>query len=76
MGQPYRTIGMDQFSLGGQVHLSFGPGQPKPLWIEATWIDADGTLFAWHHHEPGAVCADGNLTSPKNRRNVLFTITA
>lgn len=22
-----------------------------PLWIEATWLDPDGTLYAWYHHE-------------------------
>jgi hypothetical protein len=22
-----------------------------PLWIEATWMDDDGTLYAWYHHE-------------------------
>jgi hypothetical protein len=22
-----------------------------PLWIEATWKDDDGTLYAWYHHE-------------------------
>lgn len=22
-----------------------------PLWIESTWVDDDGTLYAWYHHE-------------------------
>jgi hypothetical protein len=22
-----------------------------PLWIESTWMDDDGTLYAWYHHE-------------------------
>lgn len=22
-----------------------------PLWIEATWMDDNGTLYAWYHHE-------------------------
>ncbi len=25
-----------------------------PLWIEATWVDDDGTLYAWYHHEQWA----------------------
>lgn len=28
-----------------------------PLWIEATWVDDDGTLYAWYHHEQ-PVCND------------------
>ncbi len=33
-----------------------------PLWIESTWVDADGTVYAWYHHEEGAC---GTLASPK-----------
>ena len=29
-----------------------------PLWIEATWVDDDGTLYAWYHHEKW-VCKNG-----------------
>jgi hypothetical protein len=39
-----------------------------PLWIEATWVDQDGTLYAWYHHEqwlcsPLAVPKIGALVS-------------
>ncbi len=33
-----------------------------PLWIEAAWLDEDGTLYAWYHHE--APACDGRLTTP------------
>ncbi len=33
-----------------------------PLWIESTWVDDDGKLYAWYHHET-LVC-DG-LSTPK-----------
>jgi hypothetical protein len=33
-----------------------------PLWIEATWLDEDGTLYAWYHHEQW-VCSSG-LSTP------------
>lgn len=33
------------------------------MWIEAAWMDADGSLYAWYHHEPGGLC-DGQLTTP------------
>jgi hypothetical protein len=64
-GEPYRSQGADQFSLSNQTQVAFGDGQPMPLWIEATWIDDDGTLYAWYHHEPGGVCPDSYLTAPK-----------
>lgn len=38
----------------------------KPLWTEAAWRDADGTVLGWYHHEPGGVCGAGSgLTAPK-----------
>ena len=38
----------------------------KPLWIESAWLDYDGTLFGWYHHEPAKVCSAGSgLTAPK-----------
>lgn len=33
-----------------------------PLWIESAWLDEDGTLYAWYHHEI-AVC-EGRLSMP------------
>ena len=65
MGTPYRSQGAGQFSLGNATQVSFGAGQPYPLWIESTWMDDDGTLFAWYHHEPSFICPDSNLTAPK-----------
>ena len=39
-----------------------------PLWIESTWVDDDGTVYAWYHHEswvcpPLAVPSIGALIS-------------
>lgn len=65
MGTPYRSEGDDQYRFGNTALVSFGESQPMPLWIEATWMDDDGTLFAWYHHEPGGVCSDSDLTAPK-----------
>ncbi len=36
-----------------------------PMWIEAAWVDQDGTVFAWYHHEPGGVCPGRDLTTPQ-----------
>ena len=65
MGYPFRSDGVDQFSLGNTTEVAMGRGYPAPIWIEATWMDDDGTLFAWYHHEPGGVCSRSNLTAPK-----------
>lgn len=54
----------------------FGPWQSEvvdltlqehvPVWVESAWLDSDGTLWAWYHHEPGGVCGDGStLTAPE-----------
>jgi hypothetical protein len=65
MGTPYRSEGSDQFNLGEPAFVNFTDSQPMPLWIESTWVDGDGTVFAWYHHEPGGVCPDSYLTAPK-----------
>lgn len=39
--------------------------QHFPLWIESAWVDSDGTVFGWYHHEPGGVCPDSSLTAPR-----------
>jgi hypothetical protein len=39
--------------------------QHFPLWIESAWVDVDGTVFGWYHHEPDGVCEGDSLTSPK-----------
>jgi hypothetical protein len=62
---PNRSQGPDQFGLANQVEVKFSDGTPTPLWIEATWMDKDGTLFAWYHHEPVAICPGYYVTAPK-----------
>jgi hypothetical protein len=67
-GVPSVAWGENLFSLGTAQRVAFSNEPVRPLWIEATWQDADGTLFAWYHHEPPGVCPkQGNiqLTSPK-----------
>lgn len=34
-----------------------------PMWIESTWVDDDGTVYAWYHYEM-RVC-NGALSVPK-----------
>jgi hypothetical protein len=42
-----------------------GPSNHKPYWIESAWVDEDGTVFAWYHHEPQGLCKGSNLTAPQ-----------
>lgn len=37
----------------------------KALWIEGAWVDEDGMIFGWYHHEPGLMFPDSALTAPK-----------
>lgn len=30
------------------------------IWIEATWMSADGTLYGAYHYEPDALCVTNN----------------
>jgi hypothetical protein len=45
----------------------------KPVWVEAAWMDEDGILFAWYHHEPEGLCRDRSpLTAPEIGAAVSF----
>jgi hypothetical protein len=61
----------------------FGPWQSEtiegslldhyPVWVESAWLDTDGVLFAWYHHEPPGVCGNGSLlTAPEIGAAVSF----
>lgn len=38
---------------------------PTPYWIESAFLDNDGALFVWYHHEVVGICGDLALTTPK-----------
>lgn len=64
-GVPVRSKGPDQFHLANTEGVDFDSAEHKPVWFEAVWRDADGTLFLWYHNEPGGVCQGSNLTLPR-----------
>ena len=66
-GAPVLTIGADQFLmyLGIPSSVAVDSQEHFPLWIEASWQDGDGTLYAWYHHELGGVCPGSSLTAPE-----------
>lgn len=68
----FNSAGMPLVSRGGSQFLPFDTEAVSlnemnqiPVWIEAVWLDEDGTLFAWYHHEPPGLCGPGSeLTAP------------
>jgi hypothetical protein len=62
---PVRSEGPGQFQLGASRAVVLGPSNHKPYWIEAAWVDEDGSIFAWYHHEPSGVCKGSRLTAPQ-----------
>ena len=62
---PVKSVGRDQYNLTPSRWVTLGPSTHRPYWIEATWIDTDGTIFAWYHHEPPGVCGRLPLTAPQ-----------
>jgi hypothetical protein len=44
-----------------------------PVWVESAWLDSDGILFVWYHHEPLGLCGnDSILTAPEIGAAVSF----
>lgn len=64
-GIPLLSRGSNQFLMEGEFveQVDIARMDHVPVWIEAAWMDDDGTLFLWYHHEPGGVCPNG-LTAP------------
>lgn len=55
-GLPVRSMGSDQFQLGHTQAVAFDHHERHSRWIEATWMDESGILYAWYHHEPKGIC--------------------
>ena len=64
-GGPVRSSGNNQFHLADPTDVTLYASTHRPYWIEATWIDGDGTVFAWYHHEPALICGEIPLTAPE-----------
>ena len=65
---PLMTQGLRQFEQLKAKAVVLKNSNHYPLWIESTWVDDDGTLYAWYHHEqwackPLAVAQIGALVS-------------
>ena len=65
-GSPLRSQGTDPSHLDGRTRAVLFDSYERPMrWIEATWLDGDGMLYAWYHYEPPALCDGSFLTAPK-----------
>lgn len=62
---PIRSSGPNQLRLRESQPVILGQSTHYPYWIEATWADEDGSIFAWYHHEPARVCGGLHLTAPQ-----------
>jgi hypothetical protein len=62
---PIQSTGPNQFEFWRSQPVILGQSVHRPFWIESAWIDHDGTIFAWYHHEPQGVCNDLPLTAPE-----------
>lgn len=62
---PMRSSGVDQFKLGNSEAVVLGPSIHRPYWIESSWVEDDGSVLAWYHHEPQGVCGKLPLTAPQ-----------
>ena len=62
---PVILKGGDHYTLSGPTPIRIEPANHYPIWIEAVWVDEDGTVFGWYHHEPQGLCGSSGLTAPE-----------
>lgn len=63
-GTPVLSWGMHQFAPMNSETVRVDRDEHFPMWIEAVWVDEDGTIYAWYHHEQLGVCPGTDLTVP------------
>jgi len=64
-GLPMAMSGSDLFSLQRDMPPIIVPFDHYPLWIEGVWEDADGTVYAWYHHEADGGCVYRGFRTPQ-----------
>ena len=63
--KPVHLEGPDQFGFGSPQPVTIDRMDHMPIWIESAWVDDDGTVYGWYHHEPGGICVGNDLTAPE-----------
>jgi hypothetical protein len=60
-----RSKGPSLFHLGKTITTSYNNTINGGRWIESTWKDENGDLYAWYHNEPREICPENDLTAPR-----------
>ncbi len=63
-GMPIRTEGPSLTEQGRVRAARFYSYERTPMWIEATWVSPEGTIYAWYHHEQFLNCDSLPLSQP------------
>ena len=63
-GSPVISYGESPTQITGSEVVGRG-SVPLPAWVESAYLDQDGALFVWYHHEVIGVCPGSRLATPK-----------
>lgn len=58
-GMPVRSEGSNLFSLRHTRAVLFYSSANANKWIESTWVDPEGRVWGWYHHEVFLDCGEG-----------------
>jgi hypothetical protein len=64
-GHPVIASGPRQLRFWSASAVSVIRSESLPMWIESAWVDGDGTVYGWYHHEPAGLCRGTDLTAPR-----------
>jgi hypothetical protein len=62
---PLLSLGFSQFYPMDTNPVAVNSTDHMPMWMEAAWLDDEGTLFGYYHHEPAGLCPGTSLTAPR-----------
>lgn len=58
---PFKGIASDVFTMPQYADITpYNNEVPGGRWIEATYMDTDGSLYGWYHNEPADLCFTDN----------------
>ena len=60
-----RSSGAGLFNLNRVITTELDTFTNGNYWIESTWKDKDGALYAWYHNESEGICPGTNLVAPR-----------
>ena len=55
-----------QFYPATTIEVDTSGMRHHPIWVEGAWMDPDGILLGWYHHEPGGMIEESTLTAPRS----------